>query len=82
MDIDQLVKLWAAERLELSDTVHGSPMQINQPNGVRSSDFLAMYFVPSHDVHRSEKPNVLGLRNCKYRNPFFSRVGSDPLVIP
>jgi len=26
--------------MELSDTMHGTPMQIGQPNGVRSSDWL------------------------------------------
>jgi hypothetical protein len=28
------------ERLELSDTMHGTPMQTVEPNGVRSSDWL------------------------------------------
>jgi len=31
----------SAERLELSDTMHVTPMQTGQPNGVRSSDWLA-----------------------------------------
>jgi hypothetical protein len=28
--------------MELSDTMHDSPMQTGQPNGVRSSDWLGM----------------------------------------
>jgi hypothetical protein len=31
-----------AERLELSDSVHGCPMQIKQPNVVRSSNWLGI----------------------------------------
>ena len=34
-----------AERLELSDTLHGSPMKINQPNVVRSSDWLDAFTI-------------------------------------
>jgi len=30
----------SCERLELSDTMHGKPMQTGRPNGVRSSDWL------------------------------------------
>ncbi len=41
--IELIVSNWChtfAERLELSDTIHGIPMQSGRPNGVRSSDWL------------------------------------------
>ena len=31
------------ERMELSDTMLGNPMQTGQPNGVRSSDLLGIF---------------------------------------
>jgi hypothetical protein len=34
-----------AERLELSDTMLDPPMQTGRPNGVRSSDWLALLFI-------------------------------------
>jgi hypothetical protein len=33
---------WKAYRLELSETVHGTPMQTDEPNGVRCIDLLGI----------------------------------------
>jgi hypothetical protein len=44
-----------AQRPELSDTMHGEPMQTGQPNGVRSSDWL-----DDIDRGRMIKPTLYG----------------------
>jgi hypothetical protein len=43
MDIVYYCWLFNAQRLELSDTMHGTPMQTGRPNGVRSSDWLDLF---------------------------------------
>jgi len=51
--------------MELSDTMHGIPMQTGRPNGVRSSDWLAFFIFTSFESPRmssdSALPNLMWL---------------------
>jgi hypothetical protein len=67
--------------MELSDTMHGNPMQTAEPNGVRSSDWLAIYTLGigggvGREILRSKA------RNIKY-NPYeFTRPLMHIIIVP
>lgn len=44
--------------MELSDTMHGIPMQTGRPSGVRSGDWLATFFIVYRFLERGNHPST------------------------